>query len=423
MLLILLHFILLAWLSRFVFQQLASSPLRWYYWPALSFKLACGLLLGLLYFLYYQGGDTLSYHHDATALAQLALRDFPAYLKSWAGYYPEDISLIYATRERALLTAKIFSPFYLITANNYWLSSAYISLLSFLAVFWMAHRLASFRPHWRKAVALAFLFWPSFVFWTSGLLKESIAMLCITYSIAMVLPYLLADRKLVWVEVLIALPLLILLFQIKYYYAGLLIPFLACLLITCWLKRTFKLKTIYGCCIFLAFLLLGGGLVSQLHPNMYAHRILEVLVNNYYLFSEISEEGHFVVLEGLQANWLSILKNAPEAVFAGLFGPFYVLDFTNPMAMAAVAENLLLLVLTVLTLFSWSLKKRGRLSVLAFATLLYILIFALVIAIAAPNYGTLLRYRISYQPFFVLMVLLACRQGLLWMRERRGKRN
>ncbi|WP_017733135.1 hypothetical protein [Nafulsella turpanensis] len=418
MLLILLHILLLAWLSRFVYQKLNPSPLRWYYWPALAFKLACGFLLGMLYFLYYNGGDTLSYHHDAAALAQLALRDFPAYLKTWGGDYPEDVSLVYAAQPRALLTAKLFSPFYVLTGSNYWLVSAYISLLSFFSVFFLAHRLVVFRPHWRKAVALAFLFWPSFVFWTSGLLKESVAMVCIAYSVAVVLPYLLDNRRLVWYEVLAALPLLVLLFRIKYYYAGLLIPFLACLLIACWLKRHFKLSILYASGLFVAFLLVGGWLVSQLHPNMYAHRFLEVWVNNYYLFVEISKEGSFVVFEGLQANWLSVLQNAPEAVFAGLFAPLYVQDFTNPMAMAAVAENLFLLVLAVLALFVWLLKVKGHLSLPAFATLLYILTFALLIAIAAPNYGTLLRYRISYQPFFVLLVLLACRQGLMmWSRK------
>lgn len=419
MLLILLHILLLAWLGRFVFRKFADSPLRWYYWPALAFKLGCGLLLGLLYFLYYEGGDTLSYHHDAGALAQLALHDFPAYLQSWAGHYPERISLIFAEQYRALLTAKTFSLFYLITGDNYWLSSAYISLLSFFALFWMAHRMACYRPDWRKAIALAFLFWPSFVFWTSGLLKESVAMLCIAFAVAVALPYLMANKKLIWYEVLAALPLLMLLFRIKYYYAGLLIPFLGCLLLVSWLKRYFQLRTLPACGIFLVLLLLGGWIVSHLHPNMYISRFLEVLVDNYYLFTKISEEGHFVVYVGLQASWWSLLQHSPEAVFSGLFAPFYVQDWSSPFAMAAVSENLLLLFLTFLALFGWLVKERGRLSLTAFALLLYILLFAFVIGIAAPNFGTLLRYRISYQPFLVLMVLLGCRQFLLWMRERR----
>lgn len=422
MLLILLHIFLLALLSRYVFRLFAGSPLRWYYWPALAFKLSCGLLLGMLYFLYYEGGDTLSYHHDARALSQLALRDFSAYLRAWNGLYPEGISLIYADQPRALLTAKVFSPFYLLTGSNYWLSSAYISLFSFFALFWMSHRISRFRPQWKKAISLSFLLWPGFVFWTSGLLKESVAMICIAVTVAVVLPFLLADKKINWYEVLAAIPLLMLLFQIKYYYAGLLIPFLGCLLLVCWLKRHFQFSTLPACGIFILFLAFGGWLVSFLHPNMYAGRFLEVLVNNYYLFTEISEEGHFVVYEGLEASWWSLMLNAPEAIFAGLFAPVIVQEWNNPLAMAAATENIILLFLTLPAMAGWMAEKRGRLSLTAFTLVLYLLAFALVMGIAAPNYGTLMRYRISYQPFFVLMVLLGCRQFLLWMRQP-GKRN
>lgn len=419
----LLLVLLLGWAGWRGYQVFINSPVRLYYFPALVVKLLAGIGLGLLYFFYYGGGDTLNYHQDATALSELAWENPPAYLKVLAGGEPDSIALHYASgQERALLAAKIFSFFYLFTGNNYWITACYISFLAFLNLFWMVHRLVSLRPGMQKAAALAFLFWPSFTFWTSGLLKESLAIICISFAVSAFLPFILAEKKLNWLEIVIAVLLMVLLFKLKYYYAGILGPVLACLLISIWLGRVFSLKRVV---VWLSFVILlaGGFLVAtQLHPNLYVSRFLGVWVENYYLLSEASYEGAYIVYEQLEPEWKSVLSNAPKAVIAGLYAPLIPLDFTNPLRMAAAAENIFLLLLSIIGFIGWILKCRGRLTLTAFAVMIYVLIFAFVMGIAAPNYGTLSRYSISYQPFFVLLVLIGCQYFMSWFRQKRAKR-
>ena len=191
----LLHVLLLGWLGWRGYQAFSDSPARVYYFPALVLKLLAGIGLGLLYSFYYEGGDTFSYHQDAMALSELAWNDPLEFTKVLAGAEPESVELNYASeQERALLTAKIFSFFYLFTGNNYWIAASYISFLAFLSLFRMVHRLVNFRLRIQKAAALAFLFWPSFVFWTSGLLKESLAIICISIVVSSCLPFIMAGN-------------------------------------------------------------------------------------------------------------------------------------------------------------------------------------------------------------------------------------
>jgi hypothetical protein len=421
--LIALHILILAWLSWRLFQRYGNSPVRLYYWPALGLKLLSGIALGLLYFVYYGGGDTLNYHDDAASLAALAWEDPAGYGKALLGEYPPALNLHYHQQERALLAAKIFSPLYVITGSNYWLSASYLSFLAFAAIFLLVHRLVSCRPVLKKAAPLAFLFWPSFVFWTSGLLKESLAMICIAYIVAAAVPYLTAAKRIRPLEALLALALFMPLFYIKYYYTGLLAPFLACLLLATWVGRRFQLHKLLVAGIFLFLLLAGVLLTTRLHPNMYAERFLEVWVDNYYLMAAASAEGNYVDFEGLEASWSSVLEHAPRAVLTGLYEPLFRFDLTNVLQLAAAAENTILLLLTILSLVGWVLQSRLGLTLNVFAIILYVLIFALVMGIAAPNFGAIVRYRISYQPFFTLLVLAGSGHFLQWMKgkAKRGR--
>lgn len=413
----LLHILLLAWLSYGAYQRNKDTALHWYFWPALALKLISGIGVGVLYFFYYQHGDIYNYHEDASSLAALALQEPLAYLKSWFGAAPSGLELVYATEERALLTAKIFSLVYVFTNSNFWLASVWVSFLPFLASFHLTARLVRYRPFLQKAAPLAFLFWPSHVFWTSGLLKESVAMGCMAFIIAAVLPAILAGKKLKGSEVLAALLLFVVLFKIKYYYAGLLGPFLICLLFVSWLRRRYHLQEAAAGGLFLLLLSGGIGLASLLHPNLYPSRFLQVWVENYYLLANASAEGNYVLFEGIRADWKSVLVHAPKAIFAGLLLPLFPSDPANPLKLAAVAENSLLLLLSIFALAGWLLRGR-KLTLNGLAVFLYVLVFALFIAVAAPNFGTLLRYRVSYHPFFVLLVLAGFKYWLSWLLQK-----
>ncbi|HEX8529066.1 MAG TPA: hypothetical protein VF646_03555, partial [Cytophagales bacterium] len=132
----LLHVPLLALLAYGLYRRYRSSPLRGYFFPALALKLAAGVGLGLLYTYHYTyGGDTFLYHREASAVADWARTQPLPYLRFLGsgpltdGAAAAQVSTF--SQPRALAMVKLVSGLHLLTGNDYWLSGAWLSLLSF----------------------------------------------------------------------------------------------------------------------------------------------------------------------------------------------------------------------------------------------------------------------------------------------------
>jgi hypothetical protein len=57
---------------------------------------------------------------------------------------------------------------------------------------------------------------------------------------------------------------------------------------------------------------------------------------------------------------------------------------------------------------------------LVLAALHYIVILAVLLPLAAPNFGEISRYKVAYLPFFVYLVLAALRTGKARKEGKRG---
>ncbi|MTI29411.1 hypothetical protein E1171_01150, partial [Cytophagales bacterium RKSG123] len=169
-------------------------------------KFLAGISVGLLYTYYYRGGDTFNLFHDASTLADLAFKDPFAYLNAclW-NEIPESIAsgLLFLHQPRALFASKLISIINLITYNNYWLSSLWMSFFSYIGLWFLANSLTSIFPTKENAATISFLFFPSVVFWSAGILKESIMMPLISLMIGLSLPFLLQKERLGWKRIFV----------------------------------------------------------------------------------------------------------------------------------------------------------------------------------------------------------------------------
>ncbi|MEO0331418.1 MAG: hypothetical protein AAF223_07010, partial [Bacteroidota bacterium] len=68
--------------------------------PAISLKIVYGWLVGIIYSLYYSGGDTWNYFADGVTLANLARADWIGYLSSWFNADDLPQTLIYLRQPR-----------------------------------------------------------------------------------------------------------------------------------------------------------------------------------------------------------------------------------------------------------------------------------------------------------------------------------
>lgn len=406
---ILLHSIFLFSVAYAFYQKFRDSPLRDYYGPALLLKLFAGIALGLIYKYYYQGGDTFNYFHDAVSLSNLVFRSPVTYLKALWGIYPEgwEEGLIYLQQERALLTARVLSLFTLVSHNNYWIAGMYFSLLSFLGMFYLATAITRFTRTSGLIPAVAFLFFPSVVFWSSGILKEPVAMCCLGLIIGIYIPYLLGRKKIPLWKIIISLILAWLLWEIKYYYAAVLFPLLLAGLVTTYLKDRIPLlknSMFWQSGTVLVIFLMLMVCVSLFHPNLNISNVLHATVRNHDLYLQQASGHNMIHFKDLTPSPDSFLKNIPRAVMSGLFRPSFF-DAGNLFQYMVAFENALLFLLSLLALFSLKKKQECHHTLPLLLMVMYIFLLAAILPVASPNFGTLVRHKIGFLPFFIYLVM------------------
>ncbi|HYG19779.1 MAG TPA: hypothetical protein VD816_12665, partial [Ohtaekwangia sp.] len=144
---------------------------------------------------------------------------------------------------------------------------------------------------------------------------------------------------------------------------------------------------------------------SVIHPNFYPERFLEVIVSNYESFIEISDPGDAIVYENLQPDAGHILWHTPKALLSGLFRPL-LWESQNGLQLVIAMENTVLLICFIAAMASWKYVFRSTYRVLIFSAIVYIFLLCVFLALSTPNFGTLVRYRVGFLPFFILLILI-----------------
>jgi hypothetical protein len=379
-----------------------DSAFRKIYWPALLLKIGAGLLLGYVYSYHYVDSDTVRFFDSSIELTTMARQDFGAYMH----YLWSESDAPYSGENRTIFFVKLVSLFALATNDNYWLVSVYFSLFSFFSAWHLTRLIASSFPSIGHSAVLAFLIFPSCVFWSSGVIKETAAVAALYFLVALLIDIWLHNRvtTIFWMVSVLSLWLL---WSLKYYYAAVFVPVGATAVLTRWFvenrMRPAARSAYREYLLFIVLLMVMFFVVTFIHPNFYPQRMLEVIVENYYLFVKASEPSKVIHFYNLEATLGSIMVNMPWAFISGLFRPF-LLEASNTFQVLVSLENLLLLVLTALSVRNLSAMAGSKHRILIFAAVVYCFLLCAFLTLSAPNFGTLVRYRIGFLPFFVLLV-------------------
>lgn len=417
-LLFVFHFIVIFFVS-FLFWKKQDKQLRLYYWPGLVLKLAAGITLGLVYKHHYIAGDTFGFFEDATKLTELFWGSPRAYFSFIIGGNESGLlsELLINSQSRSLFLVKIVSFIAIWTLDNYWLTSLYFSLVSFWSCFLLFQKVSNLYPTTKSAAAIAFLFFPSVIFWSSGVIKESLALASL-FILVRIYITLLAKLKASWWEYLLAPISIIIGWNLKYYWIAVFIPVSVTTLIIRVVSQRSQLKSWIKLPMWVATFLVLCFCVTIVHPNFYVENFLLVLVDNYDQFIRISPPAS-VVLYTLEPTWASVILNSPSALVTGFFRPF-VWEAYNFLQLAVSIENLFLFGMFLTALLKWRLMIESKHRLLIFSVIIYIVILCVFLALSTPNFGTLARYKVGFQPFLVFM-LLAGNPAFNWIMSRLSK--
>ena len=384
-----------------------KSGLRPFFIPAFTLKILSGIGIGILYSSYYTFGDTWSYFHEANRLLELSKQDFNGYLSYLVSSDAYIFESIYLGRPRAIFFTKIVSVLSFITGQNYWLISAYFSLATFTCLWFLATKLDKLFPKNKVAILLSILFLPSAVFWSSGIIKESFA---VCFAALIVIQYLKwsVDKKVDLLSIILFTVSSVILWKIKYYYAaGLISIVIASLIVQLTLDNSQLSKygkkgilVMYTLLLFSALLVIG-----LIKPTIGINNLIHPIVVNNQAFVERSEVGDYIQYYNLHESWWSIIINTPNALFSGLFRPF-LWEVDSFFKLVYSLENLLMLVLVIFRLKSIPKSLSNSSLIHAIGIILFTCIMISFLALSAPNYGTLIRYKSMVLPFFVLLLTI-----------------
>lgn len=389
------HIITLLGVGYWLYRQRPDS----FFWPALILKICAGVVLGLLYRFHYQSGDTLLFFQDAMFLSKKCFESPVDYLQFlWNDTGSPWLTDLTYSQYRSLFFVKAISLVAIFTFQQYGLAAVWCSFLSFLGC-WLLYRTLSVRwPEGRVAAAISFLFFPSFVLWSSGLIKESVAVAGLMALTAVLLRALWGNARPAEVFLFVFSGWIV--WGLKYYWLAVWLPVAIALVV----HQASKVKARSGMqvAVALASAAIVLVVVSRVHPNFDFNYLPAVIVENNRAYTASGGTDHAIVFADLEPDWFSLARHAPWAAFSGMFRPLPGESF-NFLSLIFSLENGVVLLLTLWSLFRWG--KTRQVNSWMIAVLLYTVVLALLLALSTPNFGSLARYKTGFMPFFVYLIL------------------
>ena len=392
-----------------------------YFIPGLLAKIVGAICLGLVYFYYYGGGDTVNYFNTASAFVDLFYSNKSEFMHIYFGdpFYSEyyliqgDANFVYWINDPyAFFVSKCFFPIVLLGAKSYMASSILVASICYISVWQLYMLFVNEFPALYKEFAFSILFVPSVTFWGSGIMKDSLSFsaACLyvhgfywfiihkRYTFMNAFSILLSAFLLIYVKPYI----LFALFpgSIVWYVAlkvvniknGLIRILLAPAIITVGGLITFSLINNLGD-------KLGKYSIDKVFDT--AHGAQQDLKQSYY-------KGNTFDIGDYEPTLIGLISVSHKAVFAALFRPTF-LDVRNIIMLFSALENTFLLLfclylLVKLRVYRFFLLIRSH--PLALFSMIFALFFAVSVGVSISNFGTLVRLKIPCIPFFISSLVI-----------------
>ena len=409
--------LLLLWVIYWKKKYYRNSPYRKYIIPAFVLKVVCCILLALLYEFYYGYSDCHNYYTGASEVWK-ATKINPLY----------GLELVFKPVEKWSVMAQELGPYMskpefssgivnmfkvsgfigMFCFGTYLPIALFITLLSFLGSWKIFIVFAEEFPTHYKKIALTCLFAPSFVFWSTNLLKDPLCIFGLGLCFSALYSFMKRRFKfLVLIELIIG-ALLILSFKSYIFYIFCVAAFYS-LYINFITNFKARYKIIIRLAMFLILSLLTILTISQreyLTAAFSKDFMCEVLtVQNV----QKEQEGSVYVLSNVEDNsFLGIIRTYLSSLNVALFRP-YLWEVPNLIATANALESFVVLLFTFYLLLRlkivgfFAMAFRNR--VLTFA-LVFTLLLAPLAGLVSFNFGTLVRYKAPFVPFYYTYLIL-----------------
>lgn len=396
-----------------------NEQTRKYFLPALWVRFAGAIALGLIYQFYYNGGDTFNFWTHGSQWIWNAFGDDPMIgMKllvergnQWdAETFKYTSNIWYYRSPSSYAVVKITTFFDLFTFHTYSATALFFSLVSFSGM-WALFSTVQKKYHFSsRLLAFGLLFFPSVIFWGSGILKDTITLGALGWLSWSLIRWV-EDGKRHYMYILVFCVSFFVIYKIKLY---ILICFLPMVAFWLFLKSIKRIENIILRVLIVPILVLVFGLTGILAVNEITEDSRKYKLNNlaesaritaydirYGWGARIDGEGGYNI--GLpDGTWQGMLTLLPASINVSLFRP-YLWEARNPLMLLSALESILIFVLVIRLILKRRFKQIAKDPFLVFC-LGFSILFAFAIGISTFNFGTLMRYKIPFIPFLLIVL-------------------
>jgi len=410
-------------------RKIGQNPVYKFYTWGLLAKVVGALAMGLVYTLYYDGGDTTAYYVSSEVLVNLLFREPMAFLRIVFGDKSAEVFSFFTAetgwpmywgKPESFIVVQLTWPFTILSFGNYFTATILFAWF-FYGGTWKLYLLVTrIYPAYAGSFALAVLFFPSVLFWSSGISKDAITLAAIGWFLYG-LYFLLIERRKTLAMLLLLIISTALLLLVKPYVFVAIVPGGFIWLAWTYLKkiRNLLLRFLVMPFTLAIFLGMGLGFLEIFEPFLGEYGSLDGIIHKSITTYEdhiraIQYGEHFYYLGQFDGTRLDFFSKAPAAIVAGLFRPFIWEARTVFMLIASI-ENTVFLLMVIAILWRTGPIKVWKIAFeepLAIFTLAFAVTFAFGVGISTANFGALVRLKTPYIPFLLIGLLVMYNKAL-----------
>ena len=419
-------------------QNLGNRYYKKYFVIGLVLKMLGGIAFGLFHTYYFTyGGDTKTYFHDMSVITNYFYDDPLATL----GYLAENFNYLTNEIQRATVFEWGTKEFFLVRfatliniigLNSYWSTTILFSVFSYVGTWQLYLVFAKRYPHLWNQMAWAVLFLPSFIFWGSGIMKDTLGVGFLgvfLYALSQI--YENKKGKILYLIIMVISAMVI--FSVR---AHILFGLLPAVMIWIALGLKDKIHNTLMRMIFMPFILifmvasvvLSFSVLSQYNSRFSTDNIIGTAWSYqhwHYVEGQNTSEQHgrgsSYTLGDYDPTPLGVLKLFFPAVNVTLFRPYFW-EVKNPAMAILSIESFVFFLFTIFIFL-----RVGPIVVLRAITsdpfllmsLIFSIFFSFAVGFSTWNFGALARYKIPALPFYAASLILLNYYANLYRKQRK----
>ena len=401
--------------------KVTNAYTRKYYLPALSLKLFGAVALGVVYYFYYRGGDTINYYEQSKLIYDsfwqspiLGLKILFSHGQFDPMTYAVTSKMRWYSSPTEFFVIRIAAVMSLFTFNTYSVIAMLFALLSFSGIWVMYNTFVRLYPIMYKQLAIAVFFVPSVFFWGSGLMKDSLCIGALGWLFYAFYTGLIEKKAPIKMSVIAVIAIYVLLSTKAY----ILFSFLAPAILWVFAENSRRIKNRVLRRVIGPLLVVGGvgaGIFGTLKltegdARYSLDNVAEraKITADYIYRVSIEQGGAAYSLGELDGTMGGMLKLAPQAVNVTLFRP-YLWEVHNVIMLISSLESTIFLLFTLWIVMRTGLMRTLRIIVsspLLTFSILFALGFSMSVGLSTNNFGSLARYKVHMMPFYLAVLYI-----------------